>query len=107
MAYTTRVAWETLRSVDAATLAGAYVVIGTALTEAAYKIKLVNNSNVLITISIDGVTDIDVAPANSFWLYDEMVTQNHEGLPDRTQFYIKGSAGVGLIYLAVQYLRVG
>jgi len=109
MSYTTRIAWETLRSLDSATLAGAYVKVGGPLLHPSYKIKLVNNSNILVTVSIDGVTDIDVAPANSFWLYDEDVTVNHEMMPQGTQIFVKsgtGGAGVGLIYLVTQYLVV-
>ena len=103
--YSSRVAWETLRSIDSATLTGGYQAVGGPLTHPAYIIKLVNNSNVLVTISIDGITDVDVAPANSFWLYDEDEgNDRHPGLPSNTQIYVKGSAGVGLIYLVVQYL---
>ncbi len=104
--YTSRIAWETLRSLDSATLAGSYVAVGGPLLHPSYICKLVNNSNVLVTISIDGVTDIDVAPANSFWLYDEGKGQQayQIALPQGTQIYVKGAAGVGLIYLVTQYI---
>lgn len=107
MAYTSRVTWETLRSIDSATFTGSYQALGTALSNPAYKVKLVNNSSVLVTISIDGATDIDVAPANSFWLYDESNSGERGQYPAvraNTQFYVKGSAGTGSVYLAVQYI---
>jgi len=104
MGYTTRIAWETLRSIDSATLTGGYQMVGTALMNPSYKCKMVNNSNVLVTVSIDGATDIDVLPANSFWLYDEDQTVLHESLPEGTQIFVKGTAGVGLIYLVTQYI---
>lgn len=107
MAYTTRLAWEALRSVDSATLTGVYVPLGTALLHPSYICKLVNNSTVLVTISIDGVTDVDVAPANSFWLYDEgkvSASASVPALPQGTQIFIKGAAGTGLIYLVTQYI---
>ena len=106
MGFTQRITWEPLRSIDSATLTGSYQAIGTALANPAIIVKMVNNSNTLVTISIDGVTDVDVAPANSFWLYDEDTSGNPspESVPEGTQFYVKGSAGVGLIYLAVQYI---
>ena len=69
-----------------------------------------NNSNVLVTISIDGTNTVDVAPANSFWLYDEgkgAPYVNQPALPAGTQFYINGAAGAGntgLIYLVTQYI---
>jgi len=106
MSYTTRVNWETLRSIDSATFTGSFQALGTPLQYSSYKLKLVNNSTVLVTISIDGTNSIDVAPANSFWLYDDTVTQSHEGVPAGTQIFVKGSAGVGLVYLVSQYLIV-
>lgn len=110
MAYTSRIAWETLRSLDSSTLSGSYVAVGTALVHQSYILKLVNNSTVLVTVSIDGINDIDVAPANSFWLYDESKYIPGVGLspsvPSGTQIYVKGSAGTGLIYLVSQYLIV-
>jgi hypothetical protein len=108
MAYTTKLAWETLRSVDSATLAGSYVAVGGPLLHPSYILKLVNASNILVTISIDGATDVDVAPANSFWLYDEDEgNPSHEAMPQGTQIFVKsstGAAGVGLIYLVTQYI---
>jgi hypothetical protein len=108
MGYTTRVTWEPLRSIDSATFTGSYQAVGTPLQQPSYILKLVNNSNVLVTISIDGVNDVDVAPANSFWLYDEDTSGNPspESIPAGTQIYVKGSAGAGLVYLVSQYIVV-
>lgn len=105
--YTTRVGWEALRTLDSATLGATRATVGGPLVYPAYKLKLVNNSNILVTISINGTSDVDVAPANSFWLYDENVTQNHEGIPAGTQIYVlsaTAAAGVGNIYLVSQFL---
>ncbi len=109
MAYTSRIAWETLRSVDSATVVNPalYYAVGTPLINPSYICKMVNNSNVLVTVSIDGVNDVDVLPANSFWLYDEAKygTPAIQFLPAGTQFYVKGAAaGVGLVYLVTQYI---
>lgn len=106
MAYTNRISWENLRSIDSATFTGSYQALGTALAHPSYICKLVNNSTALITISIDGINDIDVAPAGSFWLYDESKygIPAYQALPQRTQFYVKGSAGTGLVYLVSQYI---
>lgn len=104
MAYTNKITWENLRSLDAATLTGGHDPIGDPLEHPSYICKLVNNSDTLVTISIDGANDIDVAPANSFWLYDEDAGNNNEpAIPARTQFYLKGTAGTGNIYLVTQY----
>lgn len=106
--YTTQIAWETLRSVDSATFTGVYVPVGGPLLHPSYKCKLVNNSSSLVTISIDGVTDKDVAPANSFWLYDEGSfipgVAPLPALPQGTQIFVKGNAGSGLVYLVSQYI---
>jgi hypothetical protein len=107
MAYTTRIDWETLRSIDSATLTGSYQALGTPLLHPAYILKLVNNSTSLVTISKNGTTDIDVAPSNSFWLYDEDEgSSTHESVPAGTQIYVKGSAGTGLIYLVSQFIVI-
>lgn len=107
MGITGRIAWETLRTIDSSTLTGSYQALGTPLAHPSFICKLVNNSTVLVTISIDGTTDIDVAPASSFWLYDEGkagFNSAYPSLPEGTQFYVKGSAGAGSIYLATQYI---
>ena len=107
MGNTNRLKWETLRSIDSATFTGSYQALGTPLAKNSYICKLVNNSSVLVTISVDGTNDIDVSPANSYWLYDEGkvgISGDFPSLPAGTQFYVKGSAGTGLVYLVTQYI---
>jgi hypothetical protein len=112
MGYSQRIAWETLRTIDSASagFSTGYNNLGTPLIHAGYIVKLVNASTVLVTISIDGVNDVDVAPANSFWLYDEGKVGQVSAmpaLPAGTQIMVKGAAaGTGLVYLVVQYLVV-
>ncbi len=110
MSYTSRIAWETLRSINSTGFNGAYQTLGTPLLHPSYICKLVNNSNALVTISIDGINDIDVAPANSFWLYDEGkvgLSSALPALPAGTQILVKGAAAgtnSGLVYLVSQYI---
>lgn len=109
MSYTNRIAWETLRSINSTTLTGSYQALGVPLANASYILKLVNNSTSLVTISIDGINDVDVAPANSFWLYDEGkvgINSQFPSMPAGTQIFVKGTAGTGLIYLVSQYIIV-
>jgi hypothetical protein len=50
---------------------------------------------------------MDVAPANSFWLYDEGKVGRDgafPAMPEGTQVMIKGAAGVGSVYLVSQYI---
>ena len=106
---THRIAWETLKSIDSATFTGSYQALGTPLQHPSYICRLVNNSNVLVTISIDGINDMDVAPANSFWLYDEGkvgIAGAYPALPQGTQFMVKAAAGLGSVYLVSQYIIV-
>jgi hypothetical protein len=110
MAQSSRIAWETLRSIDSATFTGSYQALGTPLANPSYICKLVNNSTVLVTISIDGTNDVDVAPAGSFWLYDESkmgLNAYFPALPAGTQILVKGSAGTGSVYLVSQYIVQG
>jgi len=105
---TNRIAWETLRSIDSATFTGSYQAVGTPLEHPSYICKLVNNSTVLVTISIDGINDMDIAPAGSFWLYDEGKVGQvsaFPALPQGTKFFVKGSAGTGSVYLVSQYIK--
>lgn len=106
MAYTTRITWEPLRSVNSASLTGVYVPVGTPLINPSYIFKMVNNSSVLVTVSFDGVTDYDVLPPDSFFLYDETKNagQSFPFLPAGTQIFVNGVAGTGLIYVVTQYL---
>lgn len=106
MAYTNKINWEPLRSIAASTFTGSFQAVGTPLVYPSYICKLVNNSTVLVTISIDGSTAVDVAPAGSFWLYDEGKAPNayNPALPANTQFYVSGSAGTGSVYLISQYI---
>ena len=107
MGYTSKLEWENLRSIDSATFTGSYQALGTPLNHSSYKTKLVNNSNVLVTISNDGINDKDIAPGNSFWLYDEGTVGSNgafPALPAGTQISVKGSVGIGLVYLVSQYV---
>lgn len=107
MTYTTRIGWETLRVLASTALTGSYQAVGTPLLFPSYILKLVNTGDTTVTISINGTSDIDILPANSFFLYDEYKTQFRELLAQGTQIYVKGTAGTtGSIYVVSQYLVV-
>ena len=99
---------ETLRSFNSTGLTGTLQALGTPLGFPSSILKIVNNSTSLVTISWDGVNAHDILPASSFALYDICSdTQREEGLyiAQGTQFYVSGSAGTGLIYLASFYAQ--
>jgi hypothetical protein len=109
MAYKKQILYEPLRSINAATFVGTYLPLGGPLLHPASIVKLVNNSTSTVTVSTDGVTAVDVAPAMSFFLYDE--TSNTpvgsvDGVfaPQNTQYYVSGAVGTGLVYLVIQYV---
>lgn len=108
MSITQRIAWETLRSRDSATFDNSFQTLGSPLVYPSYILKIVNDSSILVTISIDGTNAIDVAPSNSFFLYDEGKvgpSATHPAIPSNTQIYVKGAtAGTGLVYLVSQYV---
>ncbi len=111
MAYTTRIAWEGLRTLNSVSVGASFVALGGPLLFPSYKLKMVNRSAIDVYVSIDGTNAIDICPANSFWLYDEDVTVNHESIPAGTQISVKsvtGGSGVDgtNIYLVSQYLVV-
>lgn len=111
MGYTCNVDWEALRSLDTSTMSSSstYYAVGGPLLHPSYKLKMVNNSNVLVTVSRNGTSDIDVCPGNAFWLYDESQAQfpsvTVPAIPQGTQIFVKSaSAGIGLIYLVSQFI---
>lgn len=110
MAYTQCLLYETIRSIDSATFTGSFQNLGTPLAHAASIVKMVNNSGVDVTISIDGTTTVDVCPAGSFWLYDITTNKTCDGnpifIPKGRQYMVSGTVSTGLVYLVVQYIGV-
>lgn len=110
MAYTNQLLYEPIRSIDSATFTGSYQAVGTPLMHPAAVVKFVNNSTSFVTISVDGVSDYDVIPVNSFVLYDITSNTPPQGcngifVPQNRQYYVKGASGTGSVYLVVQYIQ--
>jgi hypothetical protein len=71
-------------------------------------IKMVNQSDEDVTVSVDGTTDHDVCPAGGFWLYDCAANKQAGptmAAPVGRQYYVNGTAGTGNIYLVIQYAK--
>src|ERR1700734_4512098 len=105
MAAGLRIIPEPVRSINSTSFTGAFQTLGTVLTYPCCLIKLLNNSNVLVSISWDGVNTHDILPANSFALYDicsDAGSQRGLYVAQGTQFWVNGAAGggnSGLVYL--------
>jgi hypothetical protein len=111
MSNTNKVTWEILRVLNSATMSSAttFYAIGGPLLFPSYKLKIVNNSSVLITVSIDGINNHDVFPSTTSQLYDESQAQLSTAVcpavPQGTQFYAQSATtGTGNIYVVSQYL---
>lgn len=97
---------EPLRSLDSATLAGAYLPVGTPFVHPIRIIKFTNNSSVDVTISWDGSTDHEILVSGSFLLLD--VSSNKEesrpfDISAHTQISVKGPVGVGFIFVSAYF----
>lgn len=103
---TVKILPEALRSRDSATFTGSYQTLGSPLAHASKIMKVTNNSTVLVTLSWDGTNDHEILPAGSFVLLDFTSNAGAAGLlvaSKNTQFYVKGSAGTGSVYLSTYY----
>lgn len=101
-----------LTSINSATFTGAYQLLSGALglTQPAFLIKILNNSNVPITISFDGVNDHDFLPAGGIsqlnFQTNAQPTNWAALLARGTKIYVKGGAGIGSIFLSGWYSPV-
>lgn len=111
MAYTRQLVYETMRTIDSSTFTGSYQALGAVLAHPACIVRLINDSTADVIISTDSseADGQDYAAANSFFLYDVTANSRHEDdsifIPAGTQYYVKGSAGTGSVYLIVQYIK--
>lgn len=97
---------EALRSRDSATFTGSYQTLGTPITNPSRILKITNNSTSLVTVSWDGSTDHEILPAATFILLDESsnsVSNDVLSAAAQTQFFVKGAAGTGLVYLSTYF----
>ncbi len=70
MAYGTRAQFEAIREVAFGSIGANYAAIGTAITDHAREVRIVNGTDDEVYISIDGTTDHIRMAANSFYVID-------------------------------------
>lgn len=101
------VKFDALRVKAFGAITGSYTTFGAASTQNWRAIKITNNTDGDMFISLDGTTDEMFVPANSFTLYDlatnALNVQDSDWfvLPIGSQFYIKESTAPskGAVYL--------
>jgi len=101
-----RLYFEAIRSRDSASFTGSYQTLGSVLANPSRFLMIVNNSGVLVTISLDGTNDHLVLQAGGALTFDEVanaVPYAQFCIAAGTQFYVKGSASTGLVYLSTAY----
>lgn len=102
-----------LTSLDSATLTANYQAINpNGLEKACFLLRIVNDSTSDITISYDGTNDHDHLAGTAAAIPRETLTLDFTSsppfggyvfIPKGTVVYLKGSAGVGVIYLSGYY----
>lgn len=97
-----------MQSIDTAGIgAGAYSEVGNPLEGALCFIRITNASNTDVIISYDGITDHEYVPSGEriHTYFQDNATPNNivAKLPKETIIYIRGTAGVGLVYVSGYY----
>lgn len=94
---------DALRSLASGSISGTYAAVGSSFTHPMRLLKLINTTDVNITVSFDSINDNDLIPAGGFALYD--LTTN-KTVPDTTfafekgtTVYVKGSPTTGTFYV--------
>lgn len=99
--------WENLRSLAFGSISGVYAAVGSELANPARIIRFVNETDVNLTVSTNGIDDKEIVTAGGFVLYDFTTnrTDANNGLfiDEGTQFYVKGSPTLGTFYIVVIY----
>jgi len=98
-----------LSSINSSTFSGAYQLLSGAagITNACIILRIVNNSTMDVTVSYDGTNDHDYVLTKTTrdiqFQTNALPQSNSCSLAQGTKIYVKGSAGVGLVYLSGFY----
>ena len=106
-----RVAYDDLRTLAFGGIGAAYAAVGTAFTNPVRLIKVTNSTNQDLLISFDGVSDKDISPAQSQYVYDYGSNKADAGglmeQPIGNRVYVKRAGLVdptsGTVYVTVIY----
>ncbi len=102
--------FEILREAAFGDISGAYSGVGLPFENPIRLMKFVNETDVTVYVSLNGIDNHDVLPGNSFSLYDVCTNKSESaGLleqPQGDRVYVKARAGlptVGAFYVVATY----
>ena len=105
-----RVRYETLRSILYSSISSSYTAIGTPFANPVRILKVTNLTDKPILVSLNGIDDHDIVPANGFFLYDYASNKSDAaGLleqPQDDRIYVKAASALpttGNLYVTVVY----
>lgn len=112
MAFGTKVQFEELRSLAFGSISGSYAAVGSATTDHARLVCFTNATNADLYISLDGITNHLIVPANGFKLLDLTANKvRDDGLfiSKETIFYTKqvSAPSSGSLWIEVMYASGG
>ena len=95
---------EVLRTLAFGSISGTYAGIGTPLLNPSRILYVVNVTDVLLTISFDGINDHFVIPSQSYILIDvtsnTTITGASLAISQGQRIYAKGAPSLGSVYLS-------
>ncbi len=105
-----RILPEVLRSLAFGSISGTYAGLGTPFLNADRILDITNDTDVLLTFSVDGVSDYFVVGPRSYKIIDFTANATSQGgaasMASGTRIYVKGAPTVGSVYLTVWYATV-
>lgn len=97
---------QVLTSRSSATMTGSFVLLGT-LSEAAFLLRITNDSDKNVIVSFDGINDQDIVlDGQTIEIYSQANAQPNNWVaqfPKGRKVFIKSAAGTGNIYLTTYY----
>jgi hypothetical protein len=94
---------DIIREISATLFNNTFLPVGGPLLQPCRLIKFLNNTNVAVSISWDGVNTHDFLPAGGFLLLDIATNKENASAFDiqtGTQFYVAGLTGTGNFFIS-------
>lgn len=104
-----RILAEPVRSLAFGSIGGAYMGIGTSLSNPSRILYLLNDTNATLMFSYDGITDNQPLPASSAIILDLTANRTQTGgaafIAEGTRIYVKqvGTPTSGSVYVSTYY----